>query len=59
MRALNEQSALQRLTSVSAYAGMFFVGGLAFFPWPKAIAFGYVCGLFAGLLNAIYQEVRR
>lgn len=52
-------SSRERFTAVAAYTILFTAAGLAFFPWLKACAFGYVCGFFAGLLNSIYQEVRR
>lgn len=51
--------AMPRFASVAAYTAISTVAWASFFPWPKACAIGCVCGLFAGLLYAIFQEVRQ
>lgn len=54
----NEERAMQNAAVIFVYTVMFALAGCAFFPLHKAVAFGFICSLFAGLLNAIYQEVR-
>ena len=51
--------AMQRFAAVAAYTAIFTLVWASFFSWPKACAIGFVCGMCAGLLNAIFQEARQ